>query len=176
MKFVQAITKANFQEQLVSDPSLQDCIAFIEDTSEIYARGKYYSCYVTQELFTQLGEAIVAYINAIGTEITNTNNKLTGKIFGQEKQLTNQNLNDLYNITDAGLYYAHGRNQVTGKPEGVDNFTLSIYRSGSAVVHQVLFAGNTCKMYIRYWEAGSWRTDWIEIGSGGTTNKWVIIE
>lgn len=176
MKFVQALTKSSFQEQLQSDHALQDCIAFIEDTSEIYAKGKYYSCYVTQELFNSLGEAITAYLNAFSVELNNINTKLSGKIFGQEKQLTNQNLDNLYNITDVGLYYAYSSNNVTGKPSNVDNFTLSIYRSGSGTVHQVLFAGDTCKMYVRYWEAGKWMTSWIEIGSGSTTNKWTIIE
>ena len=51
-KFIRAATKANFQSLLGSGEITNDSIGFIEDTNEIWARGKYYA---TPEVFISDG-------------------------------------------------------------------------------------------------------------------------
>ena len=43
-QFIQVKTKANFESRLLAGEIKDTSIAFIEDTSEIWAKGKYYPC------------------------------------------------------------------------------------------------------------------------------------
>lgn len=68
---------------------------------------------------------------------------------------------DLNNITEMGSYYC-GSNSYTNKPEGVDNFNLSVIRIGATTYMQLLTDpdGN---MYSRLYkpQASTQWTDWI---------------
>ena len=65
--FIQVKTKANFESQLESSQINDSAIAFIEDTSEIWAKGKYYPCPYTAE---QIAELLKDYLPLSGGTMT----------------------------------------------------------------------------------------------------------
>lgn len=74
--FIQAPTREAFDAALTDGRVSQHQVAFIEDTHEIWARGKYYPCPYTKE---EIDEKIIKKINdleLLGEEINNLRNYL----------------------------------------------------------------------------------------------------
>lgn len=73
-------------------------------------------------------------------------------------QLTTESLN---NIKATGAYYADGDNTVTNKPSGVDAFGLTVQRTSTGYINQILIEGNASagKTWTRQFNASSW-SDW----------------
>ena len=127
------------------DQFRNDAVAFVGDATIIHTHGTDYYC----------GSSPVAL-----------KSDLSGKTINNATVLTNQNLNDYNTIDKCGYYYGAGSNSVTGKPSGVDNFTLQVLRSGAGVVSQFLISGINSKVYARYCNGsgGSWTT-WAELAT-----------
>lgn len=85
--------------------------------------------------------------------------KTNPKLINGAIDLGSQNLNNLNDVGDCGFYYAGGSNTVTGKPSGVDNFSLLVLRTGKGVISQVLFS-STNNVFIRYNSISGSDTAW----------------
>ena len=85
--------------------------------------------------------------------------KTNPKLINGAIKLESQSLNDLHGVEDCGFYYAGGSNTVTGKPSGVNNFSLLVLRTGDGVVSQVLFSATT-DVFIRYNNSTSGAVSW----------------
>lgn len=127
------------------DQLRNDAVAFVRDATIIHTHGTDYYC----------GSGPVAL-----------KSDLSGKTINNATVLTNQNLDDYNTIDKCGYYYGAGFNSVTGKPSGVDNFTLQVLRSGSGVVSQFLISGIDSQVYSRYNTgiSGSW-TAWSKLAT-----------
>lgn len=127
------------------DQLRNDAVAFVGDATIIHTHGTDYYC----------GSGPVAL-----------KSDLSGKTINNATVLTKQNLDDYNTIDKCGYYYGAGSNLVTGKPSGVDNFTLQVLRSGSGVVSQFLISGVDNQVYSRYCNGsgGSW-TSWSEFAT-----------
>lgn len=115
------------------------------DVNKVNFRG---STDVSARQFTENGTALTnKYVSKAGT------------------MLNNQDLDDLNSYTDSGTYYAQGGNKVTNKPSGIDAFGLSIVRTASGYVTQMLYPANSAANidvpYIRTYQSGAW-TAWSQ--------------
>lgn len=97
-QFIQVKTKANFESRLSAEDIKDTSIAFIEDTSEIWAKGKYYPCPDISNLLDKVSaESTYAKLtNTVNSKALSTNPVLNGndiKLDGfTESEEVNQNL------------------------------------------------------------------------------------
>ena len=155
------VTGLTASRALVSDSSGHPAVSAVTSTELGYLDG------VTSSIQTQLnGKAASSHTHAISA-LSDLNSgwdsylKIAPKLINSATALTNQNLEDYKTTDHVGFYYGAGGNSVTNKPSGVDAFSLTIVRSGSGVVTQILTSSNT--VYIRYYSTTSDWTAWEKL-------------
>ena len=83
------------------------------------------------------------------------NGGLSGELI--PAMLLDENLNDL---KTTGFYYAYGGNTVSNKPDGINNFSLLVVRTGSNAYSQIL-VDDKGNIYSRSSNESNWN-DWLE--------------
>ena len=150
MNYIQAKTKSGFETALSSSQIGADDIVFIEDTGQIYVKGKYYAgSYTKEEIDNLLAQKITS--EQLEQELENKQNTLeSGAIPSISKELTNEDLNT---ITNPGFYYAKEDNTVTNKPSGITSFGVVVYPVSDTAYMQILYRDDN---YHRIYNGSTW--------------------
>lgn len=96
-------------------------------------------------------------------------NMMVGGVVATE--LTTENLNDYLSLDYCGkVFYGSAGNSVVNKPDGVENFCMSVTQSGTGEITQVLWS-STNYMYMR----NTLNTTWVQFAwVNGTYNQMTV--